>query len=279
VSNTGLIKGVQAGGPVNITATCPDDTSKTAVVAVTVDNTVTGISVSPETASVGTGKTTTLTATVTPSTTFEKVEWATSDATIAKVNGGVVTGVKAGNATITATCGGQSGTCAITVVDATAAPTVSPSTTTNYVAIVGETAKDLIVTATEAAGTTGGTFNYQWYSKSSTGTITKVGTNSSTYTPSTSKAGATYYYCTVTDTVNGVVSDPTTSGTFTLTVSPLYSGTVSSTSDNVKVGSSTSLKATIYQNSVNSTYTTAMLRTLSPAAQLIGVCPAAAALT
>lgn len=57
----------------------------------------------------------TLTATVTPEDTTEIVLWTTSDDSVAVVSGGVVTSVANGNATITATCGSYSATCAMTV--------------------------------------------------------------------------------------------------------------------------------------------------------------------
>lgn len=49
------------------------------------------------------GKTMNVTATVLPATALQTVTWASSDATVATVENGVVTGVKAGTATITAT--------------------------------------------------------------------------------------------------------------------------------------------------------------------------------
>lgn len=48
--------------------------------------------------------------------TGQSIVWTTSDATKATVSGGVVTGVAAGTATITATCNGQTATCAVTVI-------------------------------------------------------------------------------------------------------------------------------------------------------------------
>lgn len=60
----------------------------------------------------------TLTATKTPANTTDSLRWTTSDATVATVDGGVVTAVGAGTATITATCGGQTATCTVTVTAA-----------------------------------------------------------------------------------------------------------------------------------------------------------------
>lgn len=63
------------------------------------------------------GKPDTLTATVTPGNADDakNITWQTSDAAVATVTNGVVTPVGAGTATITATCGGKSATCTVTV--------------------------------------------------------------------------------------------------------------------------------------------------------------------
>ncbi len=105
--------------------------------AVTVKQLATGISVSPTTANVDVGKTTQLSATVTPSSASNKgVTWSSGDATIATVSStGLVTGKKAGTVTITAkTSDGsnKSATCSVTVK--TAEPTVGDSSTGSHTA-------------------------------------------------------------------------------------------------------------------------------------------------
>jgi uncharacterized protein YjdB len=79
----------------------------------------TSVTVSPTTASVAVGATTTLTATVLPSNATNKnVTWSSSNTSVATVSSsGVVTGVAAGSATITVTTqdGGLTATCAVTV--------------------------------------------------------------------------------------------------------------------------------------------------------------------
>lgn len=76
-------------------------------------STVTAISVSPASASVTVGATTTVTATTTP--TGAAVVWSSSNTNVATVVNGVVTGVRAGTAVITATAGSYSDSCEITV--------------------------------------------------------------------------------------------------------------------------------------------------------------------
>lgn len=76
----------------------------------------TGISLSQATATVASGSTKQLTATLAPSGATGTVSWYTSNAAIATVSdSGLVTGVSAGSATITAICDGFAATCAITV--------------------------------------------------------------------------------------------------------------------------------------------------------------------
>lgn len=81
---------------------------------------VTGVGVAPSSAEVAEGDTVTLTATVIPSTATNKaVTWSSSAEGVATVENGVVTGVSAGSATITATTvdGGKTDTCAVTVTE------------------------------------------------------------------------------------------------------------------------------------------------------------------
>ncbi|WP_241575031.1 Ig-like domain-containing protein [Rosenbergiella nectarea] len=83
---------------------------------------VTSVVVAPNSANVAVGATRQLTASVSPSTASnQSVNWSSSDTTLATVdNKGLVTGVKAGNVTITATTadGGKTATSAITVTAA-----------------------------------------------------------------------------------------------------------------------------------------------------------------
>lgn len=80
---------------------------------------VTSVTLNQSTATVEAGKTVTLTAAVAPENATNKtVSWASSDTKIATVDGGVVTGVSAGEATITATADGKTATAEITVTAA-----------------------------------------------------------------------------------------------------------------------------------------------------------------
>jgi len=127
VDNTGKVTGI-AAGTATITAISTTDNTITASCTVTVQAIpVTGVTMAPTTANVQVNGTTTLTATVQPTNATNKtVNWSTSDANIATVNNnGVVTGVAAGSATITATAdGNKTAICTVTV---TAGPPV-PST-------------------------------------------------------------------------------------------------------------------------------------------------------
>lgn len=82
-------------------------------IAALANTTINSLSVSPTTASVAVGATTTVTATVDPAT--ANVVWASSNPRVATVSGGVVSGVAAGTAIITATAGTKSASCTVTV--------------------------------------------------------------------------------------------------------------------------------------------------------------------
>lgn len=104
VTEAGVVTGV-AAGEATITVTT-NDGSFTATCAVTVSAVaVTGVTVSPTSDSIQVGEDLTLTATVAPdNATNKNITWSSSDDTIATVSdAGVVTGVAAGNATITVT--------------------------------------------------------------------------------------------------------------------------------------------------------------------------------
>lgn len=133
---TGLsfAKATSAGGTINLT------TSKVSMVvgskAVSSagfvkqgsSTTVAGVKLDQTTASIQVGKTVQLTGTITPSGASQKVTWSSSNTAVATVNAdGVVTGVKAGAATITVKTvdGGKTATCKVTVTASAAADTTA----------------------------------------------------------------------------------------------------------------------------------------------------------
>lgn len=107
----------KTGGTATITCTTADG-GYTASCKVTVTTSVTGISLSPTALTLEWGKTSSLTATISPTNATNKtVHWSTSNSSVATVDNGVVKGVSAGTATITAMAedGGYKATCAVTV--------------------------------------------------------------------------------------------------------------------------------------------------------------------
>ena len=122
VDESGVVTGVAAGEAI-ITVTSVADNTKTATCAVTVTPVaVTGVSVDAS-ATVKIGKTVTLTPTISPdNATNKNVTWESDDETIATVDeSGVVTGVAAGEATITVKSEEdptKSASCTVTVITA-----------------------------------------------------------------------------------------------------------------------------------------------------------------
>ena len=88
---------------------------------------LTGLTVDPKTATVKTGETTNISAVFAPEGATGDVVWTSSDTSIATVDNGVVTGVKEGEVTITATSGSFSDTCTVTVECSHANTTTHPA--------------------------------------------------------------------------------------------------------------------------------------------------------
>lgn len=122
---------------------------------------VTGVTLSPTSASINVNGTQQLSASISPSNaTNQNVSWSSSNASIATVNSsGLVTGVSAGSATITVTTqdGNKTATCAVTVTS---------GSTTSY---------SVFTTQTPATSGTDGPYELGMkFQSSSDGTITKI---------------------------------------------------------------------------------------------------------
>lgn len=131
----GVVKALKAG-KVTITVASVSNPAATATCEVTIAAAdpvvvpVTGVTLNETTASLKVGGTKTLSATVNPTSATDKtVTWSSSDATVAKVENGKVTALKAGTATITAKCGDKTATCTVTVTADTTPDTPKPTET------------------------------------------------------------------------------------------------------------------------------------------------------
>ncbi len=91
----------------------------------TIVNPCTGITLDKDTLTIARGETATLTATVEPGDTTDTIVWSSENDGIATVENGVVTAVGLGETTITATCGGKTASCKVTVTKATLTGTVT----------------------------------------------------------------------------------------------------------------------------------------------------------
>ncbi len=109
----------------------------------------TGVALNKTSVSITVGETVTLTATVQPSNATEKtITWSSGNTSIAKVKNGVVTGVSAGTATITAkTANGKKASCTVKVAPKTIQPT---GVTLNKSALTMEGGDSALLTATVA---------------------------------------------------------------------------------------------------------------------------------
>lgn len=125
VSSSGLVTGITQGSA-TITATAQAESgtvSATTTITVT-PIAVTSVSLSSNSETIKVGKTVTLVPTISPSNATNKnVTWASSNTSIATVSGGTVTGVAAGNATITVKTvdGNKTASCTVVVQESSAA--------------------------------------------------------------------------------------------------------------------------------------------------------------
>ena len=168
VSAEGVVTGVTAGQAV-ITATSVATSSVTGTATVTVTAPPATKVVVAGGGSVVIGNSLPLTATITPSTADQSVTWASSNTAVATVSaGGVVTGVSAGEAVITATSVVTPGVKGTVTIEVTVPPAPAWSATTVY-------------NTGERVSYQGATYVAQWWTKndkpgaSATGPWAKVG--------------------------------------------------------------------------------------------------------
>ena len=119
-------------GTATITASCGGFTAECAVTVKEVEHIipVTGITLDRTNVQMNVGDILTLKATVAPANaTYPNVTWSTSDSSVATVDGGEVTTISGGTATITASCGGFSARCTVAVASDTEVKSVTIDST------------------------------------------------------------------------------------------------------------------------------------------------------
>ena len=232
VSASGLVTALKAG-TATITATTADGSNKSATCEVTVKQYATGLTLDKTSETLYTGETLSLTPTVFPEDASDKgVTWASNDEAVATVSAsGVVTAVKAGSATITATASdgsGKSASCQITVKQYATGLALDKSTVTLY------TGDSLTLNATVSPSDTSDK-QVTWASNdnavatvSASGVISALKVGSATITASTVDGSEKSASCeiTVKQFVTGVALDKTTATLYTgdtLTLTPTVS--------------------------------------------------------
>lgn len=169
---------------------------------------VTEVTLNKTSTSLTVGDTDTLIATVVPSNATNKtVTWSTNNSSVATVSDGVVTGKSSGTATITATAGGYSATCTVSVTNATIAVTgISLDQTSAQIAVDKSITLTATVLPTNATDKT-----ITWTTSNSSiasvnnGTITGKSTGTATITATAGSKSATCSVTVVTTGTNGWV--------------------------------------------------------------------------
>ena len=225
VSN-GKVTAVEAGS-VTITVTT-EDGSKTASCLVRVSTVaVTGVSLNKTSLSLVAGSYETLIATVSPTNATNKnVVWSSSDDSIATVENGVVTAVKEGSITITATTedGGYTATCAVVVVAKTVVTVEKKSDINEYVHLTAVLPKDSDMVA-------GNTVNIELIGSNATNMFSRKTTGGSLFGSAKGNVGDKEY----TAVLSGEPTQIQTVDETTVTVTSSVSFSKDLTSDYLKV--------------------------------------------
>lgn len=131
---------------------------KTETSTLTIVNPCTGIKLDRDTLTIARGEKATLTATVEPTDTTDKVVWSSADKTIATVENGVVTAAGLGETTITAACGDKTASCKVIV---------NKAFLTGEVIITGNAVYGVMLTAAYIKGNADNV-EYTWYREGGT---------------------------------------------------------------------------------------------------------------
>lgn len=201
VNSSGGITGIAAGSA-NITATASNGVSGTCTV--TVSNVlVSSVTVTPANASIMVGDTANLTATVQPVNAGNtNVVWGSSNNAVATVNNGVVTGISAGTATITATAAdgsGHSANCTVTVSAPILVDSIALSKTSTELAVGSSETLTVAVAPTNASNKT-----INWSSNNTAvatvdnGTVRAVSAGTAVITAAAADGSGVSASCTVT---------------------------------------------------------------------------------
>jgi uncharacterized protein YjdB len=231
VGNGGLVTALAPGTGIVVVTVDGRQASATLTVKIVPVATVV---VSPATATLFIGGTTTLTATPKDSAgvpiTGRLATWSTSAAAVATVSStGVVTGVGAGTATITATIDGKSASASVTVQLPIASVTISPSLASVNVAWTST----LTATARNANGNAIPGVQFTWSSSN-----TSVATVSATGVVTGVAPGSV--------TISASAGGKTGTSSITVQLAPVDRIVVTPASPSVKEGSTVQLTATLY---------------------------------
>lgn len=192
---------------------------------------VTRIDLSPTSANVFVGKTSTLTATPKDAdgatVTGKTITWTSSDQSIAAVSGGVVTGAKPGTATITAAIGSVQNTATVTVMAPVATIDLSPATAT---VVIGGTTQ-LTATLKDASGNVLTDRTIAW-------------TSDADLVASVSPSGLVTSKSVGTAKITATVEGKTATATITVTPVPVASIAVTPATSSLVVGGTVQLSAT-----------------------------------